>query len=99
MKDENAIDLEKALIRRNPGAISSDLDGEVVILDMESGKYHGLDTTGTKIWELLENQISLNEIVLQLMTKYSVEREQCTTDVKEFIYQMMDSGLVEAAKS
>ena len=99
MKDENAIDLEKALIRRNPGAISSDLDGEVVILDMESGKYHGLDTTGTRIWELLEDQISFNEIVLQLMSEYPVEQEQCATDVKEFIYQMMDSGLVEAEKS
>ena len=99
MKDENAIDLEKALIRRNPGAISSDLDGEVVILDMESGKYHGLDTTGTRIWELLEDQISFNEIVLQLMSEYLVEQEQCATDVKEFIYQMMDSGLVETEKS
>jgi len=99
MKDGHAIDLEKALIRRNPGAISSDLDGEVVILDMESGKYHGLDTTGTRIWELLEDPITFDEIVLKLMTEYSVEQEQCTTDVKEFIYQMMDSGLVEAEKS
>ena len=99
MKDANAIDLETTLIRRNPGAVSSDLDGEAVILDMESGKYHGLDTTGTRIWELLEDPITFDEIVLQLMSEYSVEQEQCTTDVKEFIYQMVDSGLVKAEKS
>ena len=99
MKDEKEIDLENAVIHRNSGALSSDLDGEAVILDMESGKYHRLDTTGTRIWGLLEDNISFNEIVLRLMSEYSVGQEQCSTDVKEFIYQMMDSGLVETEKS
>lgn len=94
MKDENGMYLRNAVIHRNPSAISSELDGEAVILDMESGKYHNLDSTGTRIWELLQNKISLNDIVLQLMGEYTVEQEQCTTDVRDFIQQMLDSGLV-----
>ncbi len=92
-------DLKNTVIYRNPTAISSDLDGESVILDMESGKYHSLDTTGTRVWELLEDKISFNDIVLKLMSEYSVEGQQCTTDVKEFINQLIDLGLVETENS
>jgi len=95
MNKKGIHDLKNTVIYRNPTAISSDLDGESVILDMESGKYHSLDTTGTRVWELLEDKISFNDIVLKLMSEYSVEGQQCTTDVKEFINQLIDLGLVE----
>ncbi len=95
MNKKGIHDLKNTVIYRNPTAISSDLDGEAVILDMESGKYHSLDTTGTRVWELLEDKISFNDIVLKLMSEYSVEGQQCTTDVKEFINQLIDLGLVE----
>jgi len=95
MNNKNTIDLKKTVICRNPSAISSELDGEAVILDMEYGKYHSLDSAGTKIWALLEDKISLDDIVLQLIEEYSVERQQCTTEVEEFINRMVDLGLVE----
>jgi|TARA_B100000929_G_scaffold181967_1_gene144035 ubiquitin C-terminal hydrolase len=99
MNKKGIHDLKNTVIYRNPTAISSDLDGEAVILDMESGKYHSLDTTGTRVWELLEDKISFNDIVLKLMSEYSVEGQQCTTDVKEFINQLIDLGLVETENS
>tara|TARA_B100001079_G_scaffold271259_1_gene288097 strand:- start:906 stop:1205 length:300 start_codon:yes stop_codon:yes gene_type:complete len=99
MNKKGIHDLKNTVIYRNPTAISSDLDGESVILDMESGKYHSLDTTGTRVWELLEDKISFNDIVLKLMSEYSVEGQQCTTDVKEFINQLIDLGLVETENS
>ena len=95
MNKKGIHDLKNTVIYRNPTAISSDLDGEAIILNMESGKYHSLDTTGTRVWELLEDKISFNDIVLKLMSEYSVEGQQCTTDVKEFINQLIDLGLVE----
>ena len=99
MNKKGIHDLKNTVIYRTPTAISSDLDGEAVILDMESGKYHSLDTTGTRVWELLEDKISFNDIVLKLMSEYSVEGQQCTTDVKEFINQLIDLGLVETDNS
>ena len=99
MNKKGIHDLKNTVIYRNPAAISSDLDGEAIILNMESGKYHSLDTTGTRVWELLEDKISFNDIVLKLMSEYSVEGQQCTTDVKEFINQLIDLGLVETENS
>ena len=99
MNKKGIHDLKNTVIYRNPTAISSDLDGEAIILNMESGKYHSLDTTGTRVWELLEDKISFNDIVLKLMSEYSVEGQQCTTDVKEFINQLIDLGLVETENS
>ena len=95
MNKKNIQDFKNTIICRNPSAISSELDGEAVILDMESGKYHSLDSTGTKIWALLEDKISLDDVVLQLIEEFAVERQQCTTEVEEFINRMVDLDLVE----
>jgi hypothetical protein len=96
MNKKNIQDFKNTIICRNPSAISSELDGEAVILDMESGKYHSLDSTGTRIWTLLEDKISLDDVVLQLIGEYSVDREQCKSEVEEFINQMADLGLVDS---
>ena len=99
MNNKNTIDLKKTVICRNPSAISSELDGEAVILDMESGKYHGLDSTGTKIWALLEDKISLDDLVLKLTEEYSVECEQCKSEVESFVRQMLALGLIKVESS
>jgi hypothetical protein len=34
--------------------VSSDLGGEVAILDLKAGVYYGLDTVGARIWNLIQ---------------------------------------------
>ena len=33
---------------------SCDLDGESVVLDMSSGKYYGLNSVGSEVWNLIQ---------------------------------------------
>lgn len=76
-------------------AISTDLEGEAVILDTDASEYYSLNEVGTRIWTLLQEPRTLDEIVDALLEKYSVDRDQCEEDVRELLGQMMEKDLLE----
>ena len=50
--------------RRRPDVISADMDGEVVMMDIMSGKYYNLGRTGGEIWSLLEEAKTLDALLV-----------------------------------
>ena len=53
--------------------VSSDLGGEVAILDLKGGTYYGLDAVGSRIWSLIQEPIKVKEIRDILVSEYEVE--------------------------
>jgi len=75
--------------------VSSDLGGEVAILDLKAGMYYGLDEVGARIWELIQEPRAVREVHNMLLSQYDVERERCERDLLSLIQQLADEGLVE----
>lgn len=71
-----------------------ELDGESVLLNIETGTYFGLDGAGTDIWNLLTNGASEIEIVANLLEVYDIETSQLQADVRVFLDNLLESGLV-----
>ncbi len=72
-----------------------DLEGEMVLLKLKTGIYFGLDAIGTRIWHLLQEHRSLQEIRDALMEDYEVEQGQCDDDLLRFVGQLREKELVE----
>ena len=87
------INLEN-IISRTDGKIFREIDGETVILDMESGVYVGLDDIGTFVWSLMEEGISLQNLLNETLLKYDVESQQCLDDLQEFLSELVDGGFI-----
>jgi len=77
-------------------AISTDLEGEAVILDTDASEYYGLNEVGTRIWTLLEEPKTFGELVSALLEEYDVDRDQCEEDVSKLLHQMMEKDLLNA---
>jgi Coenzyme PQQ synthesis protein D (PqqD) len=75
--------------------VSSDLDGEVAILDLKAGVYYGLDAVGARIWSLIQEPRTVNEIRDILLEEYDVEPERCERDLLVLLRRLADEGLVE----
>lgn len=75
--------------------LSRDLQGEEVILDLNTGVYFGLDQVGTRIWQLIREHRSLQQVLDAMLQEYEVTKAQCTHDLLRFVTQMADKGLVE----
>ena len=87
------INLEN-FISRVDGKISTEIDGETVILDMESGVYVGLDDIGTSVWSLIKEGISLQNLLNEILLEYDVESQQCLDDLQEFLSELVDGGFI-----
>lgn len=79
---------------RNTKTISGRLNDELVMMDIQKGKYFSLNPVATRIWDLLEKPLTLDELCALLMEEYEVEEEQCRREVAEVIEEMVRLGLI-----
>lgn len=86
--------LGELILCRATNQVSTELDGETVILDVSSGVYSGLDPVGTTIWNLLESPISFARIIKTVLDTYDVQEEQCVKDMLLFLQDLADHGLI-----
>ncbi|WP_458119907.1 lasso peptide biosynthesis PqqD family chaperone [Paenibacillus sp. Z6-24] len=91
---KNLINAEQK-ITQNSNYIASDMNGEKVMLDIESGKYYNLGAIGGRIWDISENPVTVDEIAAVLVQEYEVEPEVCKQQVRTFVEKMLQEGLVE----
>ena len=82
-------------IKRNNEVFASQIDDEVVMMNIQSGKYYGIDTIGSRIWELINEKIQVQKVIDHLLEEYDVSEEQCKNDVLEFLDELNENKLVE----
>lgn len=82
------------IVKRTPEMVYSKLDGEVVMMSVENGEYYGLNEIGSAIWDKIEKEIKVDELVKLLMEEYDVERSECEADTLEFLNEMLVKKLV-----
>ncbi|NWF35530.1 lasso peptide biosynthesis PqqD family chaperone [Mariprofundus sp. KV] len=85
------------VIRRNPEIVHSDMDGETVMMSVNEGNYYGLNGVGSQIWDLLEQEMSVDAICTELLSRFDVEEEQCRSEVLAFLDEMVSSKVIEIA--
>ena len=78
---------------RNSKTISGRLHDELVMMDLNQGKYFSLNPVATRIWDLLEKPMTLEELCVLLSDEYDVGTEQCLNDVEEHLNEMIRLGL------
>jgi hypothetical protein len=71
-----------------------EVNDEMVLLDLSSENYFGLDEMGTRIWMLLNEGKSERQILDVLADDYEVERETLEKDVGELLGKLVEAGLI-----
>jgi hypothetical protein len=77
------------------GQVSTDLDEEVAILNLEAGVYYGLDAVGARVWTLIQEPRIVNEVRDMLLQEYDVEPERCERDLLALFQSLGAAGLIE----
>jgi len=82
------------IIYKNSKTISGRIHDELVMMDIDKGKYFALNPVATRIWDLLEKPLTIDELCGILMEEYDVETEQCLKETEELLREMVKLGLV-----
>ena len=89
MKFRNA----KFVIPEN--VLAREVEGELVVLNLETDQYYGLDETGTVMWTLLTSHSSIDEVFEKLVSKYDASAEVIGKDLESLIDGLLKEGLLE----
>lgn len=75
--------------------ISSDLAGEVVMLNLKNGTYYGLDNVGARVWELIQVPQPVAAVRDMILAEYEVEPARAEGDLLALLGKLADAELIE----
>lgn len=80
---------------RTQDVMATEVEGQLVVLDLRSSAYLRLNRSGTRLWPLLERGCRDEDLVSELVRVYSLEPERATADVISFVAMLRAHDLVE----
>jgi len=80
------------------GVLSRNLEGESVVLNLQTEKYFGLDEVGTRMWALLTGAGSIQSAYENLVAEYDVDAAQLRADIERLIDELAEHGLLTVSK-
>ena len=81
-------------IKKNPEIISAVLDKDYCLFIPSTAKYLNLNSTGSFLWELLEETDDFNLIVEKVLETYNISIEECKENLKKFFDYAKTKNLV-----
>lgn len=82
---------------RSSHVIDRDLQGEAVLLDLNTGIYFSLNPVGGYIWSLLDGQRTVRDIVDLVVAEYDVDPETAAEDTAALVRDFLEQKLAHTA--
>ena len=81
------------IVVKHPKVAWRIIEGEAVILSLDTKVLRGLNLVGSRIWELIDGKRSLDDIVEVIVREFDVPPGQAMQEVQAFIQDLLDRGL------
>ena len=82
-------------VRIPEDVVFRELQGEAVILSLESSTYFGLDPIGTRIWQLFEAHGSLHAVWEAMQEEFDASGDTLRVDLLAFVDELSANGLLK----
>jgi hypothetical protein len=76
-----------------------ELDGEAVLLNLDSERYFGLDDVGTRIWQQLLEHGRLERVCEEMRKEYDVDESTLLADVVRLVEELIGAGIVTVERN
>jgi len=83
-------------IRPSENVVMREVGDEVMLLDLATGTYFGLNSVGGRFWQLLENGKSPLEARETMLAEFDVAPEVLDSDLEALLDELAVQGLVQA---
>ena len=74
--------------------VAQELEGETVLLSLDTAEYYGLNATGTRIWQWIVGGASLGAMAERLAAECRVDPRRAQSDVLALAESLLAEGLV-----
>lgn len=77
------------------GVVSTEVDGEITVLDPVLGLYFGLEDAGAAVWRILAHEPDFESLVVHLRQVFDVDEATCREDLAALLTDLRQRGLIE----
>jgi len=70
------------------------LDQESVLLNLNTERYFGLDSVGTRMWQLVTSCPSIEEAYSQLLDEFDVNSQVLRSNLSDLLDHLAENGLI-----
>jgi hypothetical protein len=85
--------------RKDTNLVTREIAGETIIVPIKNkvgdlNSIYTLNEIGSMIWQLIDDQKSVNQIVEEVCMAYEVGREEAEKDTLEFLNTLKEAGVI-----
>lgn len=84
----------RQLFRRNDDVFAAQLEDTALLLNTDTGSYHGLNPVAARIWELLAEPTNEEQLARQLSNEFEITSEDCLREVSIFLNELRERKLL-----
>lgn len=95
MRNTIELSISNSMVVAAEGQVSSEIGGEVAILNLKAGTYYGLDNVGARVWELIQKPRKISAVRDVLLEEYDVEPDRLGRDLLALLQRLAAEGLIE----
>ena len=88
-------DLGAAAISVPDHVVTRDLSGQTVVLNLRTGRYHGLNATGGAMLESLRSSGFARIAAAEIASSFGAPEERVLGDILALCRELLDRGLIE----
>lgn len=79
--------------------VAQELGDGLLAINMDTGNIYELNSTGTRLWQLISEGLAFSEIAAALLDEYDVPPDKLKQEIEELLSRLLDASLLEKAGS
>lgn len=77
-----------------PAVISEVIDGEAIVVNLDSGAYYSMRDSACVVWEIFTQQLPLSAVVAQMVSRYAGAPGDIEAGVKAYLAELLQEQLL-----
>lgn len=82
------------VLSQSGGALATEVDGEVVLIGIDTGHYYGLDAIGSAIWRVLGQPCRVDDLCARLQADFDGDAATIERETIAFLEQLTARNLI-----
>lgn len=78
----------------SPNVIHEIIDGECVLINLETGSYYSIDSAGAVIWDCIRRGLNLNQVLNAVKSEYAGSPAEIERGIEELVSQLREEQLI-----
>lgn len=89
--------MNQAFRVNHPQVVCETIEGEVVIVNLETGSYYSLLNSGAAVWSGIERQTDCEVLIEEIIQSHEGNPEEISAAVYEFLSKLQNENLIVSA--